>query len=240
MKKIFKGFVKPDILVIFLINFIVLTNLLLLSCAVQTTKELGFKKEDAQVHFKMAEDYYNRGEYSNAIKEYKIVEQIDPNFPNIHMALGSSYIQIAWYERAEEELLKQKALTPQNINVYLNLGVAYKNLKKYEDSLNMYLKVIEINPEYADAYYNMGILCLENLNLLEQAIYYFKRFIALAPHDERAIKLKKWIEEQEKINKRLGQFIEDCNIMSYADRVFVIPAKAGIQRKGAGFPFSRE
>ncbi|MEW6457256.1 MAG: hypothetical protein AB1410_11160 [Acidobacteriota bacterium] len=34
--------------------------------------------------------------------------------------------------------------------------------------------------------------------------------------------------------------IEDCNIMSYADSVFVIPAEAGIQRKGAGFPFSRE
>ncbi|MGQ9618018.1 MAG: tetratricopeptide repeat protein [Candidatus Aminicenantia bacterium] len=155
-------------------------------------------KESTDVLFKRGKDLYDNGDYASALKSFREIAEKNPNFSEIFLYIGNCYLQVGFYERAEEAYLKQLSITPKNEKVFINLGITYKGMKDYKKALEMYLKALEINPNNPDTYFNLGILCYENLDLKEQAIFYFKKCIKLEPNSDRAIELKKFIEEIEK------------------------------------------
>lgn len=155
-------------------------------------------KESPEVLFKRGIEFYNKEDFASALKDFRTVAEKNPNFPEIYLHIGNCYLQVGFYERAEEAYLKQLSLTPKNEKVYINLGITYKGMKDYKKALEMYLKAAEINPNNPDTYFNLGILCYENLDLKDQAIFYFKKCIKLDPNSDRSIELKKFLEEIEK------------------------------------------
>ncbi len=175
-------------------KYLILSLFFLISCA--TT--LKTQKENPETIFKRGMEFYNKEDYASALKDFKAVAERNPNFPEIFLHIGNCYLQVGFYERAEEAYLKQMSLTPKNEKVFINLGITYKGLKDYKKALEMYLKASEINPNNPDTYFNLGILCYENLNLKDQAIFYFKKCIKLDPNSDRSIELKKFLEEIEK------------------------------------------
>ncbi len=175
-------------------KYLILSLILLISCA--TTPKTS--KESPEIMFKRGMDFYNKEDFASALKEFKAVAEKNPNFPEIYLYIGNCYLQVGFYERAEEAYQKQLSLTPKNEKVFINLGIAYKGMKDYKKALEMYLKAAEINPNNPDTYFNLGILCYENLDLKDQAIFYFKKCIKLDPNSDRSIELKKFLEEIEK------------------------------------------
>lgn len=171
---------------------------LLLSLLINCATVPKTPKENLDILFNRGKDFYNKEDYASALKDFRAVAEKNPNFPEIYLHIGNCYLQVGFYERAEEAYLKQLSLTPKNEKVYINLGITYKGMKDYKKALEMYLKAAEINPNNPDTYFNLGILCYENLDLKDQAIFYFKKCIKLDPNSDRSIELKKFLEEIEK------------------------------------------
>lgn len=192
--KIKNNMLRAKIIIIFSLVLPVLLLSHLTNCATVPKTP----KESPEVLFNRGKDFYNKEDYASALKDFRAVAEKNPNFPEIYLHIGNCYLQVGFYERAEEAYLKQLSLTPKNEKVYINLGITYKGMKDYKKALEMYLKAAEINPNNPDTYFNLGILCYENLDLKDQAIFYFKKCIKLDPNSDRSIELKKFLEEIEK------------------------------------------
>lgn len=92
---------------------------------------------------------------------------------------------------------------------HYNLGVLYSQKQQYEDAVTEFNKVLELKPDDSATHYNLGLIYAEYLNNKAKAISHFKRYIAVAPKDDKDVELAKkyiltweaWEEENLKLDK---------------------------------------
>ncbi len=75
--------------------------------------------------------YYQQGQYSKAITEFKKDIASVPNDAVAHQNLGQSYYQQGKYELAVESYQKAIGIDPNYISAHNNLGLAYLKQSKY-------------------------------------------------------------------------------------------------------------
>jgi tetratricopeptide (TPR) repeat protein len=108
-------------------------------------------------------DEHMAGQYQNAIKYYRKVIELNPNYNGIYYNIGLSKVKLKDYEGAILEYNKELELNPENPIAFNNRANAKVNLEDFTGALQDYNKALEINPKYADGYYNRA-LCKNHLN----------------------------------------------------------------------------
>jgi tetratricopeptide (TPR) repeat protein len=108
-------------------------------------------------------DEHMAGQYQNAIKYYRKVIELNPNYKGIYYNIGLSKVKLKDYEGAILEYNKELELNPENPIAFNNRANAKVNLEDFTGALQDYNKALEINPKYADGYYNRA-LCKNHLN----------------------------------------------------------------------------
>ncbi len=73
----------------------------------------------------------------------------------------------------------------------------------YSEERKEYLKCLKINPDDANVHYNLAILYDDKLNLNEEAIVHYTRFLEIRPAGEDVHQVKRWILRAEQ-ESRLG------------------------------------
>jgi tetratricopeptide (TPR) repeat protein len=115
-------------------------------------------------HLNNAYAFMQSGDYSQAIEEYNIVLELDPDSKGAYLNRAIAYLAIGDYNDAILDSNKALEYFPHKASVYLHRGIAYLAIENEDKALADFNEAIRLEPEYADAYYNRGFFHLEHNN----------------------------------------------------------------------------
>lgn len=91
--------------------------------------------QEAVVFFKSGVQYASRGDYANALKEFKAAEKLSPRFDGLSMNLGVAYLQLSDFVRASEYLRRAVEQNPRNPAAHYNLACLQARLGQGADAI---------------------------------------------------------------------------------------------------------
>ncbi len=95
------------------------------------------------VNIRLANEYYNNGDYEKAEDLYKSLARSPRNIPNIHTAYFNLLITTGKYNQAEKYINKVLRTFPQFVNYHIDKGLIYKNQAKQKEADNQFSKIID-------------------------------------------------------------------------------------------------
>lgn len=94
--------------------------------------------------------YYKRGQFDDAITEFRQTVERFPNFKEAHSILGNAYFRNRMYDDARIAYTRVKELDPSDTTAYENMGVIFANRGEYMDAMKEWQRVLEIDPSRDD------------------------------------------------------------------------------------------
>lgn len=156
--------------------------LFFLSACVPAGQSRQDKKQQADVHYKMATAHLQANNPTMALKELLIAVQKDPENGTIHVTLAQAYQQKKAYllaERHYQEALRLSAGEPRYQN---NLAALYLDMKQWDQAIEYFDKAAQ-NLLFADAHVSLTGKGFAYFNKgdYSQALVFYKEAAALAP-----------------------------------------------------------
>jgi SpoVK/Ycf46/Vps4 family AAA+-type ATPase len=144
---------------------------------------------DAGSYYKIANDYYEKGDYEKAIENYNMAILLNPLFSEAYFNRALSYYQLKNYEKAVADYTEASELDPKNPIIFNNKGDAFYRRQDYHGAIKDYDKAIMLNPNYLKAYYNRA-LSYASLEDYEKAVEDFSKVVQLKPDFSEAYHLR--------------------------------------------------
>ena len=89
------------------------TNLPDVLAAVDAYKKyLGSHEDDAEAHYNLGQTYANLGNYSEAIRQYRVATKLKTDDPDIYYDLGVAHTKLAQYDQAVAAFSKSLEIDP--------------------------------------------------------------------------------------------------------------------------------
>ena len=131
----------------------------------QYTLSLSVDSSESTIHYNLANAYFEKQEYSNAIQSFKSVEKLDPDkFKAIHK-IGMCYQKMNLHEDAIPEFRKAisviERLEENFMSSYHSLGVSFMETGSYMNAIQILNEVITLSPQYYKAYETLGVIHIE-------------------------------------------------------------------------------
>lgn len=141
-------------------------------------------------HLAAAEAHESQGSYSQAIREYREVQQLEPNRPEIHYRIGRSLMGRFWQSQsrddvaaAEKEFVEELRVNPDNANAAYELGEMRRKSRQIDDAQRYFEQALQHYPDFAEAQLGLAEVLLEK-NQPEQALPHAQRAVALEAGNE--------------------------------------------------------
>lgn len=116
------------------------------------------------VMYYLAMFYQETGRYENAIQQYNLILENDPDFFISFYNIGYiNLVHFSDYETAIEYFTKAIEINPEYAEAYYNRGFAYELLKDVENSKKDYLKTLELHANYEKA--------IDGLNRIDEYLH---------------------------------------------------------------------
>jgi tetratricopeptide (TPR) repeat protein len=170
---------------------------------------LNKRKQEAETYHDAGTDYYNEGNYHEAVSSYKKAIEIDPNIGLVHANLGVAYGRLEKDKEALVELKEGIRLGVKKAYVYAEIGRAYRNLDQRKQAIAIMEKGVNELSEwekYGDDSYGflrkkLG-LYYEQEGDYEKSLVNFEAALEFGKKDVD----KKWVQEIiDKLKRRLGR-----------------------------------
>ncbi len=117
------------------------------------------KKEDSNSLINIAQNYFNKGDFENAVKAYEKILESYPNNSYFRLMLAKIYIEKINFGKAQEQLRKAIEINPNNVEARYYLASIFSMMGSYKQTIDECLKALEIDPQFyiarlllADAY----------------------------------------------------------------------------------------
>ncbi len=133
---------------------------------------------DAKTYYQLGNDYYEKSEFEDAIKNYNMAILLNPIFSEAYFNRALSQYQLKNFDKSIADYTKSAELDPQNPIIYNNRGDAYYRKQDYQSAVKDYDKAISLNPNYLKAFYNRG-LSYASIEEYEKAIEDFSKVVEL-------------------------------------------------------------
>ena len=128
---------------------------------------------------------YERGDYKDAITDYDIAIDKDPNYAEAYYLRGLARGSLKQREDSIVDFDDAIRLNPNRAEAYYERGRAKGSLERYEDSIVDSDDAIRLNPDYTEAYLLRGGVRY-NLERYEEAIVDFTSTLRLDPKHTEA------------------------------------------------------
>lgn len=141
--------------------------------------------------YNLANAFYDRGNYSQAIKYYTTTLQLDPNRADAHIGLAFVYLAQGKADQAITHCTEALQLNPREAKAYYNLGRAFYRQNKLDKAIEHYNHALRLNPrlfqiynDLATAFYRQG--------KIDKAIAYWNKAMRLRPDWSEALNNLAW------------------------------------------------
>lgn len=133
---------------------------------------------EVKERFEKGVTLYGAGQYNEALAEFKIALEKDPQQPGILARIGDCYAKLDNNAEAIAAYDKALEMSPNDTSLYTNKGVLLNKIGKSAEAQKMFEKAAELNPlAAAQNFYNLGVTMV-NGGETEKAIDAFKRALA--------------------------------------------------------------
>lgn len=127
------------------------------------------------VYANIAESYYLKGEYADALKNIEIPIEKDPTIIYAFEIKSKILIKLGNKEAAELSLKKAIDLNPASVLAYHILGHFYLRVGEYEKSLEYSIKSLTMGNTYKSEIYNNIAVAYRKLKKFDLAIEYIEK-----------------------------------------------------------------
>lgn len=134
------------------------------------------------VYFFRGEVYLNQKKHKEAIADFNIAIDLNPNYTDAYFKRGLVYSLSGNYKNAIADFTRAIDLNPNYTDAYYNRGHNYNYLENYEDAIADFTKAIKIDPDYTYAYIARGS-AYSFLEKHNEAFDDFNKAIELNPTD---------------------------------------------------------
>jgi tetratricopeptide (TPR) repeat protein len=145
----------------------------------------------ARQHQVLGRDFFDRGIYDEAIREFGEALQVYPNFPDLHNQLGLALGMSGDREGAAESFRRALRLNPSYEEARLNLAIVLNEMGRYDDALHEFsgerrngLERENLTPDVrtylADSHVVLGDT-YRNLGMHGDAVQEYRKALKLAP-----------------------------------------------------------
>jgi tetratricopeptide (TPR) repeat protein len=104
-----------------------------------------------RTHQLRAEGYALRQDLDNALKEFQVALQLQPNESELHEALGQLYLDNHSDDDAQSELQRALTLDPSRTHALYLLGRLYVQNRENEKALSYLQRALRLQPDLAEA-----------------------------------------------------------------------------------------
>lgn len=94
--------------------------------------------------------YFNKNRIDDAIREYLIALQLDPDYAYAHNNIGVAYYNRGYLDAAIKELKEAIRLSPDYAEAHYNLGIAYGEKGMTGDAYIEMKEAMELNKDIAE------------------------------------------------------------------------------------------
>jgi protein O-mannosyl-transferase len=133
-------------------------------------------------HFGAAAEFFEEGNYEEAIRHYREAVQIKPDYIDALNGLGLSLYQTGKIDEAIEYYRRAIEISPRFIKVYPNLGIALAAKGKFADAISLYNKGLQMAPDSVELHINLGN-ALARSGKLEEAVKEYEKVLKIAPRN---------------------------------------------------------
>ena len=123
---------------------------------------------------------YERGDYKDAITDYDIAIDKDPNYAEAYYLRGLTRRSLKQQKESIVDFTEAIDLDPKRAEAYYERGIAECLLERYEEAVVDSDGAIRLNPDYTKAYYVRGY-AKYNMERYEESIVDFTSAIRLDP-----------------------------------------------------------
>lgn len=138
---------------------------------------------EVQALFDSGLQFASKGKHEEAIKQFQMALQKDPEQSNIMGNMADSYSKLGRNDEALETYRKAIAVSPTSPALYNNMGTLLSKMGKGAESQEAFKKAAELDPS-ARNYYNIGATLVNSGKALEAAEYFKKSIATDANYDE--------------------------------------------------------
>ena len=124
---------------------------------VQYDKSLQMNPENLRVEYKKGLALLLGGKNDEAIKQFQIVIDKNPNYAPAYEGIGRAYFQKVEYSESEKKFLRAVILDPRLWQSYNYLGYIRDYRKDYKSAIHEYKSALQIKPEKGFIYNNLGV-----------------------------------------------------------------------------------
>lgn len=107
--------------------------------------------------------FLDKNLYEEAIAQFNLALEIDPDFPEVYSNLGKTYLIEGSYEKAIEILERGASQAPQFADIQNFLGFSYLHTKNYPKAVHHMEQALKLNPDYIGVHYHLGIAYLASV-----------------------------------------------------------------------------
>ncbi len=133
-------------------------------------------------HFNFGVKLREKGKIDEAIEQYQIALEMNPNYLDAHVNLGNIFLDDkGWTDKAIEQYQIAVKLNPNDVDTQNNLGNAFLDKGWTDKAIERYYIALKLNPDKAEARYNLGNALL-NKGWIDKAIEQYQIAIKLNPN----------------------------------------------------------
>lgn len=146
-------------------------------------------------HVELGWSLFQKGQYNDALAEYKKAIDLDDKNYRAYYDLGLAYREVKKYDLAISTFQKALEIAPKSFEAHYDLGVVYQQTGKLDQALQEFQLAYKLNPGSTEIIYSMGQI-YEQMNNIPEAKYQYKSALEFDP---------KFTKAQEALNRLGGQ-----------------------------------
>ena len=139
----------------------------------------------------IAEFYFEKNYYDEALEIFMILKQEQESSPEIYEKIGYCYQLMKNYDKALEFYLKAELFDTVKAWTLKKIALCYRYLKQPEKALNYYLEAEKIEPENLYIQASLGH-CYLDIKDYEKAIKYYFKVEYLEPKNNKVLRPIAW------------------------------------------------
>ncbi len=158
--------------------------------------------------------YQNKGEYNQAMVNFKLGLKLDPKNLALMNNLAMSYKNLLQYNLSEELLLKIIKLNDKYVNGYINFGNLKRDLNQFDEAIKLYEEGLRLSSENPVIYYSLA-LAHQGIGNFKKSIDYCKKILQIDPNFTRADHLISQSTKYDEKNEHYKSLLDKNNNTNY-------------------------